>query len=56
MIKLLIQKIKTILPERDMYPFLLWESTLHNVPPEALEELAEMVDKRRAELLDNQIS
>ena len=48
----LIQKIKALLPPRDIYPFWLWESTLYNVPEDVLQELAEMVDKRRAELLD----
>lgn len=48
----LIQKIKAFLLSRDIHPYWLWESTLHNVPEDVLQELADMVDKRRAELLD----
>lgn len=50
----LIQKIKVLLLSRDIHPYWLWESTLHNVSPEVLQELADMVDKRRAELLTEQ--
>lgn len=50
----LIQKIEAFLPPRDIHPYWLWESTLYNVPEDVLQELAEMVDKRRAELLDRQ--
>lgn len=50
----LIQKIKALLSSRDIYPYWLWESTLHDVPEDVLQELADMVDKRRAELLDRQ--
>lgn len=52
----LIQKIKALLPKKDPIPWYLGDPSLRNVSPEVLEELAEMVDKRRAELLDNQIS
>jgi hypothetical protein len=50
----LIQKIKAFLPPKDIHPYWLWESTLHDVPEDVLQELADMVDKRRAELLDRQ--
>lgn len=50
----LIQKIKALFPSRDIHPYWLWESTLHDVSEDVLQELADMVDKRRAELLDRQ--
>lgn len=50
----LIQKIKAFLPPKDIHPYWLWEFTLHDVPEDVLQELADMVDKRRAELLDRQ--
>lgn len=50
----LIQKIKAFLPPKDIHPYWLWESTLHDVPKDVLQELADMVDKRRAELLNRQ--
>lgn len=54
----LMQKIKALLPKKkkDPFPWYLGDPSLRNVSSETLEELAEMVDKRRAELLDNQIS
>lgn len=50
----LIQKIKALLPSRDIHPYWLWESTLHDVPEDVLQELADMVDKQELNyLIDN---
>lgn len=56
----LIQRIKALLSERNtingkyQLPSFMGDPSLRNVSPEVLQELAEMVDKRRAELLNGQ--
>lgn len=49
-----IQKIKTLLSNKDPFPWYLGDPSLRNVSQETLDELAEMVDRRRAELLAEQ--
>lgn len=43
--------LKLCLPQKDPYPWGIYETTLTDVPPEVLRELEEMVDKRRKQLL-----
>jgi hypothetical protein len=43
--------LKLCLPQKDPYPWGIYETTLTDVPPEVLRELEEMVDNRRKQLL-----
>lgn len=43
--------LKLCLPQKDPYPWGIYETTLTDVPPEVLRELEEMVDNRRRQLL-----
>lgn len=43
--------LKLCLPQKDPYPWGIYETTLADVPPEVLGELEEMVDNRRKQLL-----
>lgn len=43
--------LKLCLPQKDPYPWGIYETTLMDVPPEVLRELEEMVDNRRKQLL-----
>lgn len=43
--------LKLCLPQKDPYPWGIYETTLADVPPEVLRELEEMVDNRRKQLL-----
>ena len=43
--------LKLCLPQKDPYPWGIYETTLMDVPPEILRELEEMVDNRRKQLL-----
>lgn len=43
--------LKLCLPQKDPYPWGIYETTLMDVPPEVLRELEEMVDSRRKQLL-----
>lgn len=43
--------LKLCLPQKDPYPWGIYETTLEDVPPEVLRELEEMVDNRRKQLL-----
>lgn len=43
--------LKSCLPQKDPYPWGIYEITLTDVPPKVLRELEEMVDNRRKQLL-----
>lgn len=43
--------LKLCLPQKDPYPWGIYETTLTDVPLEVLRELEEMVDNRRKQLL-----
>lgn len=43
--------LKLCLPQKDPYPWGIYETSLMNVPPEILRELEDMVDSRRKDLL-----
>lgn len=43
--------LKLCLPQKDPYPWGIYETTLTDIPPEVLRELEEMVDNRRKQLL-----
>lgn len=43
--------LKLCLPQKDPYPWGIYETTLTDVPPEVLREMEEMVDNRRKQLL-----
>lgn len=43
--------LKICLPQKDPYPWGIYETSLMNVPPEILRELEDMVDSRRKDLL-----
>lgn len=43
--------LKLCLPQKDPYPWGIYETTLTDVPSEVLRELEEMVDNRRKQLL-----
>lgn len=43
--------LKLCLPQKDPYPWGIYETTLTDVPPEVLRELEEMVDNRHKQLL-----
>lgn len=43
--------LKLCLPQKNPYPWGIYETTLTDVPPEVLRELEEMVDNRHKQLL-----